>query len=239
MQAQLMYTGTIRRRYYYLVGFIQKADSMSYPQGISVVRATALWEFIRLHILQSNDGLCHYASMPVFAVTLLSCALERVVLYERDMDCGQILCTFFSTNKHCTTFYITIHILYLPKYKMTLNLRWLLITMFNLKKKCLHSISQVFHQFVRSSYLLIKCESQLKHWSINVEKVYRYNTQLNSHWQQFQNWKRAFFMIILLQHIIFCSVRIVSWGFWWKVIPSSFNPLPTKCFRWSYSLCRC
>jgi len=42
MQAQIMYTFTIRRLYYYLIGFIQKADSMSYPQGISVIRATAL-----------------------------------------------------------------------------------------------------------------------------------------------------------------------------------------------------
>jgi len=162
MQAQLMYTCTIRRLYYYLVGFIQKADSMSYPQGISVIRATALWEFIRLHILQSNNGLCHYASMPVFAVTLLSCALERVVLCERDMDCGQILRTFSSTNKHCTTFCTTIHIPYLPKYKMTIHLRWPLIAMLNLKKNVYIHISQALHQFVSSSYFWVKCESQLK-----------------------------------------------------------------------------
>jgi hypothetical protein len=139
MQSQLMYIHAIRRWYYYLIGFIQKADSMSYPQGIRVIRATALWEFIWLHILQSNDGLCHYASMPVFAVTLLSCAMERVELCEREMDCGQILRIFSSTSKHCTTFYITIHILYLPKYKMTLHLRWLMITMFHFQKKCLCS----------------------------------------------------------------------------------------------------
>ena len=134
-----MYTGTIRRWYYYLVGFIQKAYTMSYPQGISVIRATALWEFIRLHILQSNDRLCHYASMPVFAVTLLSCTLEMVLLCKRDMDCGQILCTLSSTNNHFNTFYITIHTLYLPKYKMTLHLRWPLITMLNSQEKCLHT----------------------------------------------------------------------------------------------------
>jgi len=139
-----MYTGTIRRWYYYLVGFVQKADSMSYPQGISVIRATALWEFIWLHILQSNDGLCHYASMPVFAVTLLSCALERVVLCERDTDCGQILCTFSSTNKHCNTFYITIHIVYLPKYEMILHLMWLLITMFNFQKTSIFILARFY-----------------------------------------------------------------------------------------------
>jgi hypothetical protein len=157
-QAQLIYTGTIRRWYYYLVGFIQKADSMSYPQGISVIRATALWEFIRLHILQSDDGLCHYASVPVFAVTLLSFALERTVLCEKDKYYVHFLQPIITAPPSILLYIYSIYLNI--KWLCIWGGRWLQCLIFN--KNVYFLISHVLSQFVCTSHFWVKCESWSK-----------------------------------------------------------------------------
>lgn len=57
----------------YLVGLVKEADTVSYPQGIHVIRLTALRELVWLNILKADDGLRHDATVPVSTEAFFPC----------------------------------------------------------------------------------------------------------------------------------------------------------------------
>lgn len=56
----------------YLIWFVEQTQAMTRTQCIDIILFTAFRKFIRLHILLANNGLSHYATMPITTETFLT-----------------------------------------------------------------------------------------------------------------------------------------------------------------------
>lgn len=56
--------------YLQFIRFIHQANTVARPQPIYIIRSTALWKLVGLHVIQPDYRLGHDASMPIPTVAL-------------------------------------------------------------------------------------------------------------------------------------------------------------------------
>lgn len=64
-------------RYSHLVRFVQQTDTAGRCQSTLVIRFAAFGEFVGLDVLQPDDGLGHYAAVPIPTEATVPCGRSR------------------------------------------------------------------------------------------------------------------------------------------------------------------